>query len=72
MTRKGDLMRSAPKRLYPTNRTEPLSDLRMLAERYPEAVYRDAHELAQILGCSEFEVEEAQRWVLEDGLEVRA
>jgi hypothetical protein len=65
-------MRSATKRLYPNNRTDPLSDLRMLAERYPEAVHGDAHELAQILGCSEFEAEEAQRWMLEDGLEVRA
>jgi hypothetical protein len=44
----------------------------MLVDRYPGAVHGDAHELAQILGCSEFEVEEAQRWMLEDGLEVRA
>jgi hypothetical protein len=49
-----------------------LGDLRALVSHYPEAAYGDPHELARVLRCSEHAVEEAQRWLLEDGLEVRA
>ena len=49
-----------------------LAGLRALTGRYPEAIYGDSRELALILGCSEFAVEEARRWMLEDGLEVLA
>jgi hypothetical protein len=65
-------MKFAPKPLYPTNRTEPLSDFRMLVGLYPGAVHGDSRELARLLRCPEHEVAEAQRWMLEDGLEVRA
>ncbi len=65
-------MTLAPPRLYPSESTETLSDLRALAGLCPEAVYGDSRELARILRCPEHEVAEAQRWVLEDGLEVRA
>jgi hypothetical protein len=49
----------------------PLSDFRALIERRPEALYWDERELAILLGCSESEIEEARRWMLEDGLEFR-
>ncbi len=49
-----------------------LADLRTLASPYPGAIYDDTRELALRLGYSEFAVEEARRWMLEDSLEVRA
>ena len=49
---------------------EALGDLRALISSYPEAVYADSRELARLLRCSESEVEEAKRWLLEDELEV--
>ena len=58
--------------LYSKHQPDPLADLRAFVDRYPEAIYKDCRELAQILCCAEFEIEEARRWVLEDGLEVRA
>jgi hypothetical protein len=62
----------APKSVYTTDRTEPLSDFRMLVGLYPEAIHGDSRELARLLRCPEHEAEEARRWMLEDGLEVRA
>jgi hypothetical protein len=62
----------APTAVYSTDRTDPLSDLRTLASRYPEAMYGDSRELARLLRCSEPEADEARRWLIEDGLEVRA
>jgi hypothetical protein len=50
----------------------PLSDFRYLVDERPDALYWDVRQLARILRCSEFEAEEARRWVLEDGLEVRS
>lgn len=61
-----------PKSVYTNDPTDPLSDLRMLANRFPQAVHADPHELARLLHCPEHEIEEAQRWMFEDGLEVRA
>jgi hypothetical protein len=61
-----------PKSVYTNDPTDSLSDLRMLTERYPGAVHGDPHELARLLRCSESDVAEVQRWMLEDGLEVRA
>lgn len=52
--------------------TVPLADFRDLVARRPEAIYADPRKVALLLCCSEPEVEEARRWVLEDGLEVRA
>lgn len=62
----------APKPVYTSDATKPLSDFRALVGLYPEAAYGDPRELARLLHCSEFEAELAQRWMLEDGLEVRA
>ena len=62
----------APKPVYTNDPTDPLSDFRALVELYPGAIHGDPYEVARILGCSEWEMEEARRWLLEDGLEVRA
>jgi hypothetical protein len=70
-TTRKDLSMIAPKPVYTNDPAGPLSDLRMLANRYPQAVHADPHELARLLRCSESDVAEAQRWMLEDGLEVR-
>jgi hypothetical protein len=43
-----------------------------LVDRYPEAIYKECSELAQILGHPEAGIEEARRWMLEDELEIRA
>lgn len=63
---------TTPYPIIQSSSTDPLSDFRALVDRYPDAAHGDPHELAHILGCSEFEVAEAQKWMLEDGLEVRA
>ena len=65
-------MTAPPQRIIQDSPSAALADLRALTDRYPEAVYSDSHELALRLGYSEFAVEEARRWLLEDGLEVRA
>jgi hypothetical protein len=62
----------APESVYTSDPTNPLSDLRALIDRRPETFYWDVRELARLLGCPESEIEEARRWMLEDGLEVRA
>lgn len=62
----------APKKVYTSVPTEPLAEFRDLVARYPDAIYSDARELALFLRCSEFEAEELRRWIVEDGLEVRA
>ncbi len=56
----------------PDDRTKPLPDMRLILSRNPEALYLEARELARLLCCYEAEVEEARRWVSEDGLEVTA
>ena len=58
--------------LYSSNQPDPLADLRAFVDCCPEGIHKDNSELARILCCSQFEVEEARRWMLEDGLEVRA
>jgi hypothetical protein len=58
--------------LYDNYQPNPFSDFRYLLDERPDAFYWDARQLARILRCSEFEAEEARRWVLEDGLEVRS
>jgi hypothetical protein len=62
----------APGPVYTSDPSNPLSDFRALIDRRPEAFYWDVRELARFLGCSESEIEEARRWMLEDGLELRA
>jgi hypothetical protein len=62
----------APRPVYTSSPTNPVSDFRFLIDRRPEALYWDVRELASLLGCSETEIEEARRWMLEDGLELRA
>jgi hypothetical protein len=42
-----------------------------LVDRYPEAIYKECSEQAQILGHPEAGIEEARRWMLEDELEIR-
>lgn len=71
-TRRKDQSMIAPNPVYPNDTIDPLSDLGMLAERCPGAVHGDPHELARIHCCPEHEMEEAQRWMREDGIEVRA
>jgi hypothetical protein len=61
-----------PQKIIPDSSSVALADLRALVGRHPEAIYGDSRELALLLGHSEFAVEEARRWILEDGLEVRA
>jgi hypothetical protein len=56
--------------LSSNHQPNPLSDFRCLVDKRPDAFYWDVRRLARILRCSEFEAEEARRWVLEDGLEV--
>ncbi|MCA1731472.1 MAG: hypothetical protein LC751_19355 [Actinobacteria bacterium] len=46
-----------------------LAEFRDLVARYPEALYGDSREQALLLGCSEFDIETARQWILEDGLE---
>jgi hypothetical protein len=58
--------------VYSNNASAPLADLRALVDRYPAAINKEDGELARLLCCSDFEIEEARRWLLEDGLEVRA
>jgi hypothetical protein len=58
--------------LYSKHPPDPLADLRAYVERHPDALYKEDSELARLVGCSEAEVEEARRWLLDDGLEVRA
>lgn len=58
--------------LYSSNQPNPLADLRAHVDRYPQAIHKDDSELAHLLGYPEFEMAEARRWLLEDGLEVRA
>ena len=66
-------MLTPPQSSIQNSPTEPLADFRdLIARRHPEAIYGDACELALLLCCSGYEVEEAQRWVLEDGLEIRS
>ncbi len=65
-------MRSAPQTSLQGSPPETLADLRSFVARHPEAIHRDAPELAELLCCPVFEIEEARRWMLEDGLEVRA
>lgn len=62
----------APRKVYTNQPTDPLAEFRGLIARYPDKIYGDSRELALLLRCSESEVEEAQRWVIEDGLEVVA
>jgi hypothetical protein len=57
---------------YSKHPSDPLADLRAFVDRYPTAINKEDSELARLLCCSEFEIEEARRWLLEDGLEVRA
>lgn len=38
----------------------------------PEAMYLEARELAWLLGCTEFEAEEARLWIAYDGREAVA
>ena len=65
-------MTAPPERIIQDSPPAALTDLRALAGRYPEAIYGDSRELALRLGYSEFAIEEARRWLLEDGLEARA
>ena len=65
-------MHTPPETSIQASPPETLADLRALVELRPEAIHRDARELAKLLRCPEFEIEEARRWMLEDGLEVRA
>ena len=65
-------MDSLPQAIIKDSPSAALTDLRALTHRYPEAIYGDTRELALLLGYSEFAVEEARRWLLEDGLEVLA
>jgi hypothetical protein len=58
--------------VYTSDPSNLLSDFRALIDRRPEALYEDARVLAHLLRCSEAAVEEARRWVVEDGLEIRA
>jgi hypothetical protein len=58
--------------LYSKDPPDPVAALRALVDRYPEVIYRESSELAQILGYPEAEIEEARRWMLEDELEIRA
>jgi hypothetical protein len=67
-----DLRMIAPRPVYTNDPSNPLSNFRALIDRRPEAFYCDVRELASLLGCSESEIEEARRWMLEDGLELRA
>ncbi|HVF02521.1 MAG TPA: hypothetical protein VNA27_14455 [Rubrobacteraceae bacterium] len=62
----------APKKVYTSATTVLLAEFRDLVSRYPEVIFRDSRELALLLCCSEFEAEELRRWIVEDGLEVRA
>ena len=62
----------APEPVYTGDPSNPLSDFRALIEHRPEALYEDARVLAHLLCCSEATVEEARRWVVEDGLEILA
>ena len=61
----------APSKEYHNDQPEPLADLRVLVSLHPEALYLEACGLARLLCCSEAEAEEARRWMLSDGLEVR-
>lgn len=61
-----------PIKSIPDSRTEPLADLRMLVSLRPEALDLEARAISRLLGCSEFEAEEARRWIALDGLEVVA
>jgi hypothetical protein len=65
-------MTLAPRTVYTSNSSEPLTGLRDLIGWLPEAISGDPRELTLLLRCPEFEVEEARRWLLEDGLEVQA
>jgi hypothetical protein len=58
--------------LYSKHSPDPVAALRALVDRYPEAIYKECSELAQILGHPEAGIEEARRWMLEDELEIRA
>ena len=62
----------APKKVYTSVSAEALAEFRDLVARFPEAVYGDSRGLAFLLRCSEAEAEEARRWVVEDGSELRA
>ncbi len=57
-------------RAYP--QTKSMSYLRAFIGRDPEALYREARELARFMRCSEAEMEEIRRLIVEDGLEVVA
>ena len=70
--RRNPKMTAPTPQVYTNSPPEALAALRALVELRPEAIYRDARELASLLPCSAFEIEEARRWILEDGLEVRA
>jgi hypothetical protein len=61
----------ATKSVYTPDQPDPISDFRALIDRRPEAFYTDVRQLARLLGCYESEIEEARRWMLEDGLELR-
>ena len=65
-------MTSTLRPVYTSDPSNPLSDFRALIERRPEALYEDSRVLANLLRCSEATVEEARRWVVEDGLEILA
>jgi hypothetical protein len=59
-------------KLYPSDRTDTLADVRQHVSLYPEALYLESEALARCLGRPAVEVEAALEWLLEDGLEVRA
>lgn len=60
------------KKVYISTPTEPLADFRMMISRNPETLFLEGRKLAAVLQCSEFEAEEARRFIVEDGLEVFA
>jgi hypothetical protein len=62
----------APKPVYTNKSSDYLSDFRTLLDHHPEALYWDPRTLARTLCCSEIEIDEARRWVVEDSLEIRA
>jgi hypothetical protein len=58
--------------VYNGSLSHPLAGFRSLVDRHPAAIHGDPRELAFLLRCSETEVVEARRWLLEDALEIRA
>ena len=64
-------MTLAPKLVYPSSRTETLSAVRQYVSHYPDAAYLELGDLARRLRRRVEEVQAAQEWLIQDGLEVR-